>query len=126
MRTINFCGMVVVVLLLAYRLRKLGANLFLSTSLAGATLNTACLAANGLRMPVDPALLASTHSRLNATHCAGIAGTRLPLLMDRFFVPEFRWAGIFSIGDLLLWTGIMLMVLRFGLDALCARKGCGV
>jgi hypothetical protein len=117
--------MVLVVLLLSYRLRKVGANLFLSASLAGATLNTTCLAANGLRMPVDQGLLASTHSRLNATHCAAIASTRLPLLMDRFFVPVFRWAGIFSIGDLLLWTGITLMVLRFALAALSARKGTG-
>ena len=114
MTLINFTGMVIVVLLLAYRWRKLGPNLFLSASLAGAIMNTTCLAANGLRMPVDLALLASTHSSLNATHCAAIAGTRLPLLMDRFFVSEARWAGIFSIGDLLLWFGIVCMVLRFG------------
>ena len=30
MRAINFCGMVIVVVLLAYRWRKLGPNLFLS------------------------------------------------------------------------------------------------
>ena len=122
MRAINFCGMVIVVVLLAYRWRKLGPNLFLSASLAGAIMNTICLAANGLRMPVDPALLASTHSPLNATHCAAIAGTRFPLLMDRFFISEFRWAGIFSVGDLLLWTGIVFMVLRFGLGRALRKR----
>jgi hypothetical protein len=120
---INFTGMVLVVLLLAYRWRKLGPNLFLSASLAGAIMNATCLAANGLRMPVDPALLASTHSSLNATHSAAIAGTRLPWLMDRFFFSEVRWAGIFSVGDLLLWTGIVCMVLRFGLGRAWRKKG---
>jgi uncharacterized membrane protein len=115
--------MVLVVVLLAYRWRRLGPNLFLSASLAGAIMNTTCLAANGLRMPVDPALLASTHSLLNATHSAAIAGTRLPWLMDRFFFSEVRWAGIFSIGDLLLWTGIICMVLRFGLGRAWPKKG---
>ena len=123
MTLINFTGMVIVVLLLAYRWRKLGPNLFLSASLAGAIMNTTCLAANGLRMPVDLALLASTHSSLNATHCAAIAGTRLPLLMDRFFFSEVRWAGIFSIGDLLLWFGIVCMVLRFGWTQAWRKKG---
>ncbi|HZT96972.1 MAG TPA: DUF5317 family protein [Chloroflexota bacterium] len=86
----------------------------------GAGLNLLIVAANGGAMPVDARQLAKTHGpaivklirehRYASNVIPAGAGTRLSILDDHITIPSPLFAGVYSIGDLLIGLGGALLI----------------
>ena len=86
-------------------------------ALLGAALNFIVILSNGYKMPVTPRMFAwitpetFTQSTQSLTHQVLTSATRLPFLADIIVLPPgLPLAGIYSIGDLLLYAGIVWVV----------------
>ncbi len=100
--------------------RRLGRAVWLI--LAGCGLNVAVILANSGRMPVSlPALQLLGYDGLvrilqagaSGTHVILTAGaTRLPYLADLFALRPLRFAGVFSVGDILLVPGVLWLTVQ--------------
>lgn len=107
-------------LLFIWSNRRLGpATRFIFTGVAA---NLAVIAANGGRMPVLVAaarnlgydrLVQVLQAGTSLTHQALIPGaTKLALLADVFSLPALRFAGVFSIGDIILVPGVVWLTVQ--------------
>jgi len=98
---------------------------------AGVLMNFAVIAANGGAMPADAALVrAAGQGRLielvrggnYPTHVLLDAHTRLPLLADRFLLSyPYPRPSVFSVGDIFITIGVMLLII-YGMGAFGWRR----
>ena len=86
-------------------------------ALLGAALNFVVIISNGCKMPVTPDMFtwitpeSFAQSTQSLTHQVLTSATRLPFLADIIVLPPgLPLAGIYSIGDLLLYAGIIWVV----------------
>lgn len=108
------------VLLFIWSNRHLGPPIWLIFT--GCAANVVVILANGGRMPVSLAaarllgydsLIRVLQAGSSGTHQALIPGsTHLALLADLFALPPVRFAGIFSVGDILLVPGVLWLTVQ--------------
>ena len=79
----------------------------------GAICNMAAIASNGGYMPATPEALASLGKTAPTiySNSAVVASPNLPWLIDRFALPRgLPFANVFSVGDVLLATGVFVLL----------------
>jgi hypothetical protein len=80
---------------------------------AGMLANLAAILANGGHMPALPSALAGAGVAYSGVHANSVRDAHpvLPWLVDRWAAPGWiPWGNVFSIGDVLLATGVAVMV----------------
>lgn len=80
---------------------------------AGAVANLAAITANGGYMPASPEALAALHASVPAGYSNStlVAQPALPWLTDIFALPSWLpWANIFSVGDVLIALGMVIVI----------------
>jgi lipoprotein signal peptidase len=80
---------------------------------AGALSNLVAIVANGGYMPVTPDALAASGRTAAAGYSNSLASSRpaVDLLVDRFALPpNLPFSNVFSVGDVLIAIGIMLVI----------------
>jgi hypothetical protein len=115
---IYMASLAILAVALALNIRRLSWPVYILA--AGALLNFAVIWSNGGAMPVQPSLLskawgASYVSRLSAHHFindvqVATAGTHLGALEDRFLISTPIAPNVYSIGDILIGVGGLLLV----------------
>lgn len=80
---------------------------------AGMAANIAAIAANGGTMPVLPeAMRAAGRTAVQHANSTGVAEPRLSWLVDRWAAPDWiPFANVYSVGDVLIATGAIVVVL---------------
>jgi len=79
----------------------------------GMGLNLAAILSNGGRMPATPGAMETAGLDFAVKHnSVASADPALPWLVDRFAAPEWvPWANVFSVGDLVIALGSVVLVL---------------